>query len=408
MKGEEALPATNPQNGRVQRLLDGIFGLGVGLKINLLLLCIGLLPPLFALIALNRSPHGDFENLLALYIATFVLLFYPLSKAFEELVVLRHTRRINSFVEEVKAGRRAPGFHLPKEKGNEHDFLRLQRNIFWMVQGLKTREAQLQETLRELESAQKQVLESIEYASRIQRSFLPSEDNMRDVLGDFFLLWIPRDGVGGDAYWVKRNGEYSYLAVFDCTGHGVPGAFLTLIVNSLFEQCCDQICCNNPAALLSKMNKGLKYALSQHGKRKLSDDGLEGGVCCIDWRQGVLHFAGARSFLYLAGSDGVRTIKGDRSGVGFVDVPLDQKFVNHSISLSGVEMVYLFTDGITDQIGGEKRLPLGRRRLQDWMSKWSQASLAAQKQELQALFEDYKGGNAQRDDVTVLGFAIKE
>lgn len=390
------------------RTLDALSQLNVGVKINLLLLALGLLPPLAALLVLQHSGTSHFQNVLALYIAFFILIYYPLGKAMEELIVLRQTRRINTYVEEVKEGRRTPHFQLPQEKGNEHDFLRLQRNIFWMVQGLRSREARLQETLNQLETAQRQVLESIEYASHIQRSFLPSATALRRALGEHFLLWLPRDGVGGDAYWVKREEGQTFLAVFDCTGHGVPGAFLTLIVNSLFEQSFDSACRSDPALLLARMNKGLKGALSRHGQRHLTDDGLEGGVCCIDHSKNVLYFAGARSFLFLATNGGVHEVKGDRVGVGFVHVPHDQEFANHCIPLGGVCACYLFTDGVTDQIGGEKRLPFGRKRLRHWLGRHAALPMREQHGELVRVFQEYKGRNAQRDDVTVLGFATGE
>ncbi len=390
------------------RILDGLSNLGIRVKINLLLLVLGLIPPLASLLLLHQAGHDALQNALALYIAGFLLIFYPMGRAMEELIVLRQTRRINTYVDEVKEGRRTAFFDLPPEKGEEHDFLRLQRNIFWMVQGLLNRETKLQETLRKLETAQRQVLESIEYASRIQRSFLPSPQDLKLALGDHFLFWLPRDGVGGDAYWVKRTCNHTFLAVFDCTGHGVPGAFLTLIVNSLFEQNLDVSCINNPGRLLMKMNHGLKHALSQHGKDTLSDDGLEGAVCCLDHGEHVLHFAGARSLLCLVSDDGVQEVKGDRSGVGFVHVPMDQKFANHAIPLAGSHTAYLYTDGITDQIGGGKRLPFGRSRLHAWLKEHAHLPMETQMDKLEQTFNRYKGRNAQRDDITVLGFSLKE
>ncbi len=390
------------------RVMDQLSAISVGIKVKLIILGLGLFPSLLSLLVLHQFGSAYLQNALALYVACFVLLYYPLSKLLEELIVLRQTRHINNYVDQVKSGKRAPRFDLPRERGDEHDFIRLQRNIFWMIQGLKTRENRLQETLSQLETAQRKVLESIEYASRIQRSFLPGTDELEAALGNYFLLWLPRDGVGGDAYWVRRSRNHTYLAVFDCTGHGVPGAFLTLIVNSLFEQHFDASCWNNPAQLLSKMNKGLKFALSQHDRQKLSDDGLEGGLCCIDREKQLLYFAGARSFLFLSGDEGIREIKGDKSGIGFVDVPLDQEFANRCIPLQDIHSAYLFTDGITDQIGGGKRLPFGRRRLRLWIEQHSGLPMQEQRAALETMFHEYKGRNAQRDDVTVLGFATKE
>ena len=376
-------------------------------KINLLLLAIGLAPPLAALFVLRTAGVVLFQNILALYIATFLVLYYPLAKLMEELIVLRQTRRINKYVEEIKAGRGAPDFELPEEKGDEHDFLRLRRNIFWMVQGLITREARLKDILRKLDHARRQVLESIEYASLIQRCFLPSETDLAEAMGDYFLLWRPRDGVGGDAYWIRRTPDHTMVAVFDCTGHGVPGAFLSLIVYSLFEQNYDDACRNDPGLLLSRLNRAVKQALSQHDTGDLSD-GMEGSVCCVDRRTNIMHFAGARSHMFIGNHEGIREIKGDRQGVGFAGVPDDRKFTNHSISLRGVDAAYLFTDGITDQIGGQKRLPWGRHRIREWLQSHQDLSMADQQRGLEQAFAEYMGKIDQRDDVTVLGFSIRE
>lgn len=394
--------------GLMRRSLDALSELDVGIKTGLVLACLGLLPALAGLLYLHQAGGEHLQNAMALYIAAFVLLFYPLNRALEELLVLRQTRRINAYVDEVKQGRRTPHFDLPEEKGNEHDFVRLKRNIFWMVQGLRNREARLQDTLTKLETAQRQVLESIEYASLIQRSVLPSAQDMRAALGEHFLFWQPRDGVGGDGYWVKRGPDHALVAVFDCTGHGVPGAFLTLIVNALLEQHFDADCYRDPALLLSRMNRGLKGALSRHGRQALSDDGLEGAVCCLDRKERVLRFAGARNTLLLAGEQGVREHRGDRCGVGFDHVPEDQEFATHVFPLGGVRAAYLFTDGVTDQVGGPKSLPFGRRRLHGWLENHAHLPMSEQHRAMRLAFAQHKGHNAQRDDVTVLGFCTSE
>ncbi|MBG0774911.1 MAG: SpoIIE family protein phosphatase [Desulfovibrionaceae bacterium] len=393
--------------------MDALADAGVGLKMRLLLLTVGLVPALAGLLALHQAGPAPVRSALALYVAAFVLLFYPLSRLLEELVVLRQTRRINEFVDGVKGGCRTVDFDLPEERGEEHDFLRLKRNIFWMVDGLRRREHEVRDTLARLAEAQRQVLESIEYAGLIQRSFLPGRARMGEALGGHMLLWIPRDEVGGDTYWVRRTDGGVFVAVVDCTGHGVPGAFMTLIVNSLFERELDDACRDDPGRLLSKMNRAIKTALSQHGRtlstggRARSDDGIEGAVCFVNHRTRTLHLAGARGFVFVAGPDGVREFRGDRTGVGFVRVPEDQSFANRAVSLNGGETVYLSTDGFTDQIGGGKRLPFGRRRLRECLRELAGTPLPEQEERLRRIFETYRGREPQRDDATVLGFAAE-
>jgi phosphoserine phosphatase RsbU/P len=392
----------------LREVLDGIANLGVGVKVSALLLGLGLLPPLAALFFMPQVGIDHVQNVIALYIAVFLILYYPLAKAMKEFLVMRPIRRINAYIDEVKAGRRTPAFVLPAENGGEHDFLQLHRNIFWMVHGLETREAKLHQTLVKLDQARRQVIESLEYAGLIQRSFLPSRQLLGQTLGEHFVLWLPRDKVGGDAYWIRHTPEFTLLAVFDCTGHGVPGAFLTLIVNALLDQNHDEACFSDPGRLLSKLNRGIKEALSQYDAGDHSDDGLEGCVCSIDRQTGVLHFSGAGSLAFLVGQGGIREIRGDRSGIGFVHVPADRTFVNHRIGLDEVDKVYLLTDGIMDQIGGPKRLPFGRRRMREWIENNQNLSMADQCRSLQQVFSEYKGVADQRDDVTVLGFYTKE
>ena len=398
--------ANNPNRSWWHTGMDALTGLGVGTKISVLMFVIGLAPPLAALLFL-RQMSTQVQNALALYVAVFVIIFWPLLKIMEEVIVLRQTRRISSYVEEVKKGRRSPYFDLPEEKGDEHDFLRLQRNIFWMVQGLKTRESRLEEALHKLHHTQKQVQESLDYASLIQRAILPGQDRFKSIFSDYFLIWQPRDRVGGDAYWIKDHSDYVILAVYDCTGHGVPGAFLTIIAYSLFEQSYDQTCRQNPALLLTKMNAAMKKVLTQSKTGDDLNDGLEGVVCCLDRKTGTLHFSGAKSSIYLTNHRDVMEIKGGRHGVGFADLPPDQSYVNHRIDLNDVDGLYLFTDGIIDQAGGLKGLPFGRRRLRQWLLEHKDHPMVEQQRSLERIFRDYKGRNKQRDDVTFLGISKK-
>ena len=150
-------------------------------------------------------------------------------------------------------------------------FFICRENVYWMVESLRAREAGLEEILRRLEHSRRTILESIEYASLIQQSFLPSREDIHKALGDHFLLWRPRDGVGGDAYWVKTASNHTLVAVFDCTGHGVPGAFLTLIVSALFDQNYEEACLGDPALLLGKVKPG------PQGRPGRKRPGLHGG-----------------------------------------------------------------------------------------------------------------------------------
>ena len=397
-------PGIARKQGLFSRCVDSVAEVGIKTKVQIFMLLVGLAPPLACLVLLKNMELNDVFNAMALYVAGLVILFYPLSCLLQEWFVLRQAGHINEYMEEVKKGRK-PAFALPAETGDENDLIRLKRNIFWMVQNLGLREERLQSALADLADSRRQLLESIEYASLIQRSFLPAPEEMNEVLGEHLLIWRPRDKVGGDAYWVRQVDGGTFVAVTDCTGHGVPGAFLTLIVNSLLEQEFDEECRSNPALLLTRMNLAMRRVLSRNGAQPLAGDGYEGSICFIDHQDEVLHFAGANGIAFVLRDDDVAELRGSRAGVGFSRALPKGGFFSQSTSLKGVRAAYLATDGMTDQVGGPKNLPFGRGRLKSLLRKHSHLPFAKQRDAILESFKEYQARQEQRDDITLLGFS---
>ena len=385
------------------RVMDGVAELDIKVKVRIVLLLFGLVPPIVFMLLLQYMQKAEISSVLALYIAGFVILFYPLSCLLQEMLVLRQAGHINTYVEEVKQGRR-PHFHLPRDEDTNNGLVLLKRNIFWMVQSLGLREERLQTALAELTESRRQVREGIEYAGLIQRSFLPSAKEMRRVLGDHMLVWQPRDQVGGDAFWIKEVDGGTFVAVMDCTGHGVAGAFLTLIVNSLLEQQLEERCRTNPSLLLDKMNKAMRKALSWDGPQDLGN-GYDGSVCFIDRRKGMLHYAGANGIAYIKRKNDLLELRGNRGGVGFARRSSQSMFFSQSLPLDEVQAVYLATDGIIEQVGGPKGLPFGRKRLKSLLQENVQLPFALQGERIREALGEYRGRQEQRDDMTLLGFS---
>ncbi len=253
-----------------------------------------------------------------------------------------------------------------------------------------------------LASAYKQITESVQYASRIQRSLLPSEDPVRELLADHFVLWEPRDVVGGDLYWIRREKKGVMIVLFDCTGHGVPGALMTTIaisaLNAAFAETAD------PARLIARVHRYVKIALRQDTSESHSDDGLELGVCLIEPERQILVFSGARFPLLIMENGAIRMIAGDKSGIGYRHVNMDYKFTNHRISLKPGMKFYMYSDGINDQIGGPKRRGFGRKRINEILIRNQHLSMSVQKQNLYSIFTEYQGQEVRRDDVSMVGF----
>ena len=256
----------------------------------------------------------------------------------------------------------------------------------------------------ELAEAHELITSSIDYASRIQRSALPPDDLMSEALGEHFVIWQPRDVVGGDIYWVRRVEGGHIVAVADCTGHGVPGAFLTMIATGALRQAIIEHPDGDPAAIIGRMNTFIKNSLRQDTAEGPSDDGLELGICRIDEGRERLTFAGARFSLWTLDGQGSEEVKGDKSGIGYHHVPSDRAFTNHDVPLSPDSTYYLFSDGLVDQVGGDKRRAFGKKRIIALLDAHKDRPIAERGAAVMREFEAYQGAEIRRDDVTMLGF----
>lgn len=263
----------------------------------------------------------------------------------------------------------------------------------------------------------RQVMESIAYASVIQRSFLrPSRETMQKLLPDHLLLWEPRDTVGGDAFYFTTRGEGFVATLFDCTGHGVPGAFMTLIMASFIENAMIAEPDCTLASLLVRVNRGVKRALGQidhsHAaedeNQERSDDGMDGGFLSWDPTTRMLRYAGARTPLLLLrpGAAEVEQIDGDRAGVGYAGTPLEQAWTEHELELAPGTLVCVASDGLYDQPGGPKRIAFGRKRLYALLLEHRAAPLPELRQALTAAYGEWQGDEPRRDDLSVLAFRV--
>ena len=257
------------------------------------------------------------------------------------------------------------------------------------------------------------VMQSIEYASVIQRAMLStSGETMASVLTDACLIWEPRDLVGGDFYHFERFDDGWFAAVADCTGHGVPGAFLTLIASSSLKQAIERHGARDPATLLSEVNRNIKHALGQEGpgiRWSESDEGMDAAFLWFDTSSRKLTFAGAKQslFVLMPEEPGVKMVDGDRLGVGYVDTSPDAVWGNKSVILQENAIVVAATDGLNDQIGGLKHIAYGKRRIRDAIIANRNLPMKEFADGLMAEFHTYQGNQLRRDDVTLFGFRVK-
>ncbi len=273
---------------------------------------------------------------------------------------------------------------------------------------VQQRTAELTCANEQLEASQARITESLLYARVIQASILPDSRRLDSIFSGWCVLYRPCDIVGGDLYWLRETAQGRVLvAVLDCTGHGVPGAFMTMTVNAVLNHIVDTRCADDPARILLEMNRLLQETLRlrQDGD-SLVDAGLDIGLCCIDVAQRSLLFAGAGISLYRAEGDQVHEIKGNRQRVGYSGSDLGFVYQNHQQLLDSDTIWYMTTDGFLDEGGGPHGYGLGTARFREMLMKYRSVPLPRQMEAFEQVIDEWRGTGKQRDDITVLGFRL--
>jgi serine phosphatase RsbU (regulator of sigma subunit) len=252
-----------------------------------------------------------------------------------------------------------------------------------------------------------QILANVQYASLIQRSQLEvSRRALAAAWPDQAIRWEPRDTVGGDCFLFRARPEGLVGAVVDCTGHGVSGAFMTLLVLSTLERALDAADgLPDPGALLGALSQGVKRMLGQRGEGAwtgLSDDGFDGVCIAIpaDGREAL--WAGARLPLFVASASGVDVLEGSRTSGGYRSTPDDSVWDTRRVALPARGALVIATDGVTDQIGGARAIPFGKRRLAATLAEVATRGAATMVERIGGALAGWQGADPRRDDVTVV------
>ncbi|WP_196220527.1 SpoIIE family protein phosphatase [Roseibium denhamense] len=260
----------------------------------------------------------------------------------------------------------------------------------------------------ELKTVNDQLLESIQYARKIQEGVLPDLADMRSSMRDVALLWEPLQVVSGDYVWSTRRDNKAIFFVADCTGHGVPGALLTMVVSSELTKLLDDLDVLDPEDLMLRLDKTVRRRLGQEDPSGATlsidktDDGFEAALAIFDYEDSSLTYVGAGIPLFVLSQDGVTRVSADRHRLGYRSLRRPESFKVHRMTLGPDDTFYLATDGTTDHIGGDKKRAFGRKRLFDVLEANAYADLETQLSKLKTVLEDYRGDEPARDDYTVL------
>ncbi|MDX2195962.1 MAG: triple tyrosine motif-containing protein [Cytophagales bacterium] len=253
-----------------------------------------------------------------------------------------------------------------------------------------------------------EVTDSIQTAKRIQESILPAEDLIKQFLPESFVLYIPKDIVSGDFYWFHIDVDRIYVAAIDCTGHGVGGAFMSLIGYNLLNRIVSESKNLTPKDILDKLNYYVIQVLHQDSENAISKDGMEVAMCCIHKKQKIVQFAGANLPLYILRNNQLEIIKAEGNWVGVQPKGKISHFQNHEIEVQDGDEFYIFSDGFAGQFGGEsgdEKFKYNRFR-EALVGLHDLASYEEQKLHLYKKFIEWKKDIEQTDDIMVIGFSV--
>ncbi len=249
----------------------------------------------------------------------------------------------------------------------------------------------------------KDLLDSIKYAKRIQEAILPSEAFMKSILPESFVYYVPKDIVSGDFYWMEKQGEDIFLAVVDCTGHGVPGAFMSILGYTLLN---DSIRLGSPELMLNAMNTGLHKALHNKDEDKYIKDGMEISLLKINSSSRLLEFAGANTRLYIIRDNSFIEIEGDKEALCAFYGNEEKHYNNYHFQLKPGDMLYAFSDGYVDQFGGKNNKKFMSKRFKDLLLQIYTCSMGEQRNIIETTIMNWRGDHEQVDDILVVGLKI--
>jgi ligand-binding sensor domain-containing protein/serine phosphatase RsbU (regulator of sigma subunit) len=282
---------------------------------------------------------------------------------------------------------------------------RLEKEKQILAHKVDERTRELQVANLQLSVAYTDIKDSINYAKRIQEAILPLGSDMQKLLNNSFIFFRPRDVVSGDFYWVYPKKDLVYFAAVDCTGHGVPGAFMSLIGYSLLNEILNETGLTRPADILSELRERLIVVLKQSAVDSESKDGMDMVLCCLDKASLQLTFAGANNPLYHVRSQVLTEYKGDKQPIGVHGAAM-KPFTHHELQLQPGDHVYMSSDGYPDQFGGPKGKKFMYTRFKEMVAEISVLPMEEQYKEMATRFDNWMTGNAQVDDVLVIGFRV--
>jgi serine phosphatase RsbU (regulator of sigma subunit)/HAMP domain-containing protein len=281
----------------------------------------------------------------------------------------------------------------------------LEQKVIERTEEVVRQKSEIENKNEELEILYKQVTDSIHYAKRIQDAILPTENIIRRLLPDSFILFKPKDIVSGDFYWIEEKGDLAYFAAVDCTGHGVPGAFMSLVGHNILKDILKNTAATKPSEILDRLREGIVSALRADDSGKQAKDGMDMTLCAIDYKSMELQYAAAFNPLYIVRNGQLTLYPANKFPIGSF-IGEKTNFDNHTIKLQKGDQIFIFSDGYADQFGGPngKKFMVGNFR--KLLTQIAEIPSNQQKEKLNSTLLTWQGGQEQVDDVLVIGVKV--
>jgi serine phosphatase RsbU (regulator of sigma subunit)/HAMP domain-containing protein len=322
--------------------------------------------------------------------------------------------RTKNFATEIGKGNLDASFEpLSKDDDMGHALLRMKEDLSFYRHRMEekvaeqTQEITLQKNTAEAQKEKIQSLyadlkSSISYAKRLQDSILPDTASIQKIFPEHFILYLPKDVVSGDFYWFQQQGNKKLFAAADCTGHGVPGAFMSLIAHNALNHVTKVY--TKPGQILNQVNRIATSAFNTNNENQIKD-GMDIALCSVDYDNMVLEFSGAQNDAVIIRDGQLIEIKGDKKSIGN-DANTHNLFTTQVNSIQKNDMVFVFSDGYADQFGGAMQKKFMRKMLKELLTSIATETHLNQREKLLEAFHQWKGENEQTDDVLIIGIRV--
>ncbi len=282
----------------------------------------------------------------------------------------------------------------------------LEAKVIERTEEVVQQKEEIEQKNQELEVLYKHVTDSIKYAKRIQEAILPPDSLVKRLLPNSFVLYKPKDIVSGDFYWMEEKNGKSMFAAVDCTGHGVPGAFMSIVGYNILKQTVSNNTFTEPALILDELNRGVSETLHHGHEESQAKDGMDISFCAIDYKKMELQYAGAYNPLYVVRNGELLQTKADKFPIGLFLGTEKKKFTNHTIRLEKGDNIFIFSDGYADQFGGPNGKKFMAGNFRDLLLEVSKHPVDKQKDILNKTIEEWRGPLDQVDDILVIGVKV--